>query len=48
MPSSGPLRIFISYARKDGAVLAQRLQSDLTKEGFDSWFDTQRISGGIV
>lgn len=48
MPSSGPLRVFISYARRDGAVLAQRLQSDLTKEGFDAWLDTQRISGGIV
>ena len=43
-----PSRIFISYARKDGALLAQRLQSDLTKEGFDAWLDTQRIAGGAV
>jgi WD40 repeat protein len=48
MPLSEPLRIFISYARKDGAVLAQRLQSDLMTEGFDAWLDTQRIGGGRV
>jgi hypothetical protein len=45
MPPSEPLRVFISYARKDGAMLAQRLQSDLTKEGFETWLDTQRIGG---
>jgi hypothetical protein len=33
---SEPLRVFISYARKDGTRLAQRLQSDLSKEGFDA------------
>ena len=43
-----PSRIFISYARKDGALLAQRLQSDLTKEGFDAWLDTQQIGSGRV
>jgi TIR domain len=48
MPLSGPLRLFISYARKDGAVLAQRLQNDLAKSGFDAWLDKQRISGGAV
>ena len=48
MPPSEPVRIFISYARKDGADLAQRLQSDLAKEGFDAWLDTQRIGGGRV
>jgi len=48
MASSEPSRVFISYARKDGAVLAQRLQSDLTKEGFEIWLDTQRISGGAT
>ena len=36
MPPSEPLRVFISYARKDGTRLAQRLQSDLSKEGFDA------------
>jgi TIR domain len=47
-PPSEPLRVFISYARKDGAALAQRLQFDLAKEGFDAWLDTQRIAGGRV
>jgi WD40 repeat protein len=42
------LRVFISYARKDGAVLAQRLQCDLAKQGIDAWLDTKRIGGGAV
>jgi len=42
------LRIFISHARKDGGALAHRLQSDLTKEGFDAWLDTQRLRSGSV
>src|ERR1700733_13590946 len=48
MVSEREVRIFISYARKDGASLAQRLQSDLTNEGFDTWLDTQRIAGGAL
>jgi TIR domain-containing protein len=48
MQPSGPVRIFISYAHKDGASLAQRLQSDLKKEGYDTWLDVQRIAGGAV
>ena len=38
-------KIFISYARKDGAELAQRLQRDLAAQGFDAWLDTQRLAG---
>jgi len=38
--------IFISYARKDGAELALRLQKDLRAAGFDAWLDRQRIEGG--
>jgi HEAT repeat protein len=38
--------IFISYAHKDGADLAQRLQRDLQAEGFDAWLDKQRLAGG--
>ena len=48
MPSGEPSRIFISYARKDGSVLAQYLQSALTKEGFDTWLDEQRLHGAMV
>ncbi len=48
MPPSEPSRVFISYARKDGAALAQRLQKDLNEQGFDAWLDTQRIAGGAT
>ena len=48
MPPSEPGRIFISYAHRDGAELAQRLQTDLANEGFDAWLDTQRLQGGDV
>jgi len=41
------LRVFISYARKDGTRLAQRLQSDLSKEGFDAWLDSALLAGAI-
>jgi hypothetical protein len=39
-------RIFVSYARKDGAELALRLQQDLTAQHFETWLDKQRIDGG--
>src|SRR5271165_3650270 len=48
MPPSEQPRVFISYARKDGAALAQRLQKDLNDQGFDPWLDTQRIQGGAT
>ncbi len=48
MPLPAERRVFISYARKDGAALAQRLQTDLKKQGFDTWLDTQRITGGAT
>ena len=48
MPSSQLPRVFISYARKDGATLAQRLQNDLATQGFDAWLDTQRLRGGAT
>ena len=34
MPSPAPPRIFISYAHRDGATLALRLQHDLTAAAF--------------
>jgi hypothetical protein len=48
MPPSDSLRVFLSYARKDGATLAQRLQKDLNENGFNTWLDTQRIAGGAT
>jgi methylmalonyl-CoA mutase cobalamin-binding subunit len=48
MPPSEQSRIFISYAHKDGADLAQRLQQSLREQGFDAWLDTQRLCGGVV
>ena len=48
MPPSEQPRIFLSYARKDGAALAQRLHQDLTDEGFDVWIDEQRLTAGDV
>ncbi|MSV29537.1 MAG: TIR domain-containing protein, partial [Bryobacterales bacterium] len=40
------LRIFISYAHRDGGDLASRLQIDLEARGFDAWLDTHRLKGG--
>src|SRR5664279_2632863 len=48
MPPPRSSRVFLSYARKDGVTLAQRLQKDLSDQGFDTWLDTQRIAGGAV
>jgi len=48
MPISEPLRIFISYAVKDGTALAQRLQASLKDEGLDAWLGTQRLVSGAV
>jgi len=38
--------VFISYARRDGAELAQRLQRDLAARGIDAWLDTRRLEPG--
>ena len=48
MPPSEPSRIFISYAHRDGAELARRLQADLTANGFDAWLDSQRLAAPAV
>src|SRR5271155_803388 len=44
--SEAASRVFISYAHKDGAALAKRLQADLNGKGFDTWLDTRRLHGG--
>ena len=48
MDSQQPIKIFISYAHKDGAELAQRLLADLTRPGFDAWLDVPRLAGGDI
>ena len=42
----GKTRIFISYAHRDGAELAQQLCSDLVERKYDVWLDKARLSGG--
>lgn len=46
MQDTTQTRIFISYGRKDGIQLAQRLRSDLAREGYEVWLDTNRLMGG--
>src|SRR6516162_7808868 len=48
MPRSETCRVFISYARKDGAALAQELETSLKDAGFDPWLDTRRIGEGRI
>jgi hypothetical protein len=48
MATIEPLPVFISYACKEGAALAQCVQSDLTKGGLDAWLETPLIGGGAV
>jgi hypothetical protein len=38
MSTPGKTRVFISHARKDGAHLAQRIQCDLSAQGFNVYF----------
>jgi hypothetical protein len=46
MPDDNILRIFISYARSDGRVLALRLNDDLRSAGLAVWLDTSEVAGG--
>lgn len=46
MKKPGNPGVFIPYARKDGAELAERLRADLAARGFEAWLDTRRIHGG--
>src|SRR5688572_7678897 len=39
-------RLFLSYGRKDGATLADRLRADLEIQGFEVWQDARRIRSG--
>jgi hypothetical protein len=42
------VKLFISYARKDGSELAFRLERDLRARGFDVWRDVSRLDAGRV
>jgi predicted ATPase len=44
MPDT-PLSIFISYSHADSAF-ADQLETDLRKQGFETWMDRQRLAGG--
>jgi hypothetical protein len=44
--SEAGLRIFISYAREDGAALALKLRDDLRAAGLSPWMDMSEIPGG--
>ncbi len=48
MPQSEQRGIFISYAHRDGAQLAERPHKDLKASRFDVWLDKQRLRGGAV
>ncbi|MBL8324215.1 MAG: TIR domain-containing protein [Rubrivivax sp.] len=39
-------KLFISYARRDGAELAHRLLKDLAENGHDPWLDKRQIEPG--
>jgi hypothetical protein len=39
-------RVFISYARADGADIARQLRDELRRHGVDVWLDTDDIRGG--
>ena len=40
------LKIFLSYARKDGAAAAARLRTELERAGFTVWRDIEQMRGG--
>src|SRR5436189_3758072 len=48
MPPKKAVRVFISYAWKDAAELAQRLQDYIARSALEPWLDTSRIGGGAV
>ena len=45
MPVPLSQRVFLSYARKDGREAALHLKSELERERFTVWLDTERIEG---
>lgn len=43
---SANVRVFISYAHRDGSTLASQLYHDLEKRGYAVWLDAARLRGG--
>jgi hypothetical protein len=43
-----PKRIFISYARKDGAAVSMRLYGNLPKNGFEVWLDQGNMTADFA
>ena len=43
MAAPAPPRIFLSYAHRDAAELAQRLHDDLTAASFEVWLDSRAL-----
>ena len=41
-------RVFISYAHKDGSMLASRLRRDLAEKGYVVWLDLARLGAGSL
>src|SRR5262245_14588238 len=46
MQSLSTTKVFLSYARKDGARLARSLYQAFETRGLKPWLDTRRIAGG--
>ncbi|OPY27386.1 MAG: hypothetical protein A4E28_02034 [Methanocella sp. PtaU1.Bin125] len=40
-------RIFLGYGHDEHAYFAQRLHEDLTRAGYDIWFDVKKLTGGM-
>ena len=46
MGNAGKIRVFVSYAHKDGAELAFWLVEGLERAGFEAWIDRDRLNPG--
>ena len=44
--SEGPVKLFLSYGRRDASALADRLEKDLKANGYAVWRDTSEIKPG--
>jgi WD40 repeat protein len=44
--SPGPVKLFLSYGRRDALALAERLEKDLKARGYEVWRDVREIKSG--